>query len=187
MHSSKLRKDASIFDLQSNAIHVVPATDFSLLHVQVLSMSSLRVFSPGVGNLWPTAREQFLCGPPALQKKNQRGTPIFLTQILHPWPHFSLQSTSKDPIFHLESKISQFFTRISIFFQFPAQNGNFHSNLTQLTPNNPYFEKFTPRKIQAFWIMTDDPFVSKKSYTKRPYICSPVGTPSLSYSSPPKK
>ena len=62
---------------------------------------------------------------------------------------------------------------------------NFHSNLTQLTPNNPYFERFTPRKARAFWIMTDDPFFSKKSYTKCPYFCSPVSTPSLLYSSQP--
>ena len=56
---------------------------------------------------------------------------------------------------------------------FQLKMENFDSDLTQFTPNDPLFLKFTPIKAQFFGFHTyNDPLFSTKSYTECPLFSS---------------
>ena len=70
-------------------------------------------------------------------------------------PLFDVNLTPNDPVFthsphsKFQTKISNF-SRASSAFQkfinFQLKMANFHSNLTQFTPNDPYFGKFKSKR-----------------------------------------
>ena len=114
-------------------------------------------------------------------------TPFF-RQILHPMTPVSLQFTPNNPLFSkFQCKISIFLNAFRNLHQFPAKNGNFDSNQTQFTPNDPLYWEVHTNKSPILWL----PHLMTTFFLQNPtpntlYFHHLVGThPSFSYSSTP--